>query len=253
MKTTRDTLWNGDLLFEQPARGYGYRFNLDPILLSGFVSPAVQVVDLGAGIGIIGILLLAMGKAKQVTAVEIQTSLAQLADKNIQNNGYTNRMKIINDDLRQVEISHADLVVFNPPYFRNNEGHGASEYSRDIARHERNGTLADFVAKAIKLATRPKNTHAVHSIIGRVGAIIPVRRGEELEKLLISNKHITILRRRFVQPREQSAAKYLLIEASYQEHNEIYKNNTLTENPLIVHKDDGRSYTDEVCELLRDW
>ena len=34
---TRDTFWHGRLAVWQPARGHGYRFNLDPVILARFL------------------------------------------------------------------------------------------------------------------------------------------------------------------------------------------------------------------------
>lgn len=239
MNTTRDTLWHGELVFTQPARGCGYRFNLDPILLASFVSPAEHAVDLGAGVGIIGILLLATGRARRVTAVEIQPQLAALARENAHANGLAGRLQVIEGDFREVSVTNADAVVFNPPYFRANEGHGALDNGRDAARHERHGTLADFAAWATATAGT-----------GHIAAIVPAGRGEELERLLATATRPTCSRRRLVLPRAHSPAKHWLIEAAHSPSGAQAQ--PRLEPALVVHQASGRAFSDEVRQLLRE-
>src|SRR5262249_23627204 len=64
---TQDAIFSGRLRLCQPARGAGYRFNLDPVLLAGFAAGGEHVVDLGAGCGVLGLALLVLGKAERLT------------------------------------------------------------------------------------------------------------------------------------------------------------------------------------------
>ena len=50
---TRDTLLKGTLALWQPAKGHGYRYNLDPVLLSGFAPAKGTILDLGSGCGVL--------------------------------------------------------------------------------------------------------------------------------------------------------------------------------------------------------
>ena len=170
---TRDTFWHGRLAVWQPARGHGYRFNLDPIVLARFCPKADVAVELGTGCGILSLLLLSVGKVRRVTAVEVQPILADLACRNAAENGLQNRLKVAQADLREVHGPQADLVAFNPPYFRKGEGRSSPHPGRDAARREQHGTLADFVACARRLVA-PQGT---------VAAVIPYARVAELKQL----------------------------------------------------------------------
>jgi tRNA1Val (adenine37-N6)-methyltransferase len=169
----RDTFWQGRLTVFQPARGCGYRFNLDPVLLAQFAESAHHVVELGAGCGILSLLLLAANKAAQVTAVEVQPELAELCQRNAAANGFAQRLQVVRGDLRHTALPRADAVVFNPPYFAAHTGKASPQWGRDAARHERHGTLNDFV-QAAAAAVLPG---------GPVAAIVPVGRSEELRRL----------------------------------------------------------------------
>lgn len=232
-RVTRDTLWGGDLVFWQPARGAGYRFNLDPVLLAGFVPAAPHILDLGAGCGIVGGLLLAQDKAERVTCVEIQPSLASLAVRNAEENGVEKRTRVLTGDLRTIELPRANAVVFNPPYFRVGEGRTSPEPGREIARRERHGTLRDFVRRGFDALDGT----------GSIYCIVRIDRGPELERI-VSASGGTLVRRRTVIPRAGAEPRHVLVEA----RNE--RGLPCTEDePLVVHE--GAGYTSEVRELLR--
>ena len=165
--------WRGRLQVWQPPRG-GYRFGLDSVLLARFCPPARSVCDLGAGCGIIGLLLLCAGKARQVSAIERQGELAELACRNAAGNGFAGRMRVIQADLREQSLPRHDLVVFNPPYFRRGEGRSCGHPQREAARREHWGTLHDFAARAVASLTSR----------GLVATVVrPDRGGELIEHL----------------------------------------------------------------------
>ncbi|MEM6531527.1 MAG: methyltransferase [Myxococcota bacterium] len=232
-RVTRDTLWGGALVFWQPARGAGYRFNLDPVLLSGFVPPAKHILDLGAGCGIVAGLLLAQDKAERVTCVEIQPSLAALALRNAEENGVEERTDVLTGDLRELDIPKADTVVFNPPYFRVGEGRTSPEPGRDIARRERHGTLRDFVR------------HGFDALdgTGSLYCIVRSDRGPELDRIAAACGG-TVVRTRPVAPRAGAEARHVLVEAKNERG--LPRQD---EAPLVVHE--GEGYSPEVRALLR--
>ncbi len=114
---TLDEFLDGRLRLIQS--GKGYRFSIDAILLAQFVTikPGDVVVDLGAGCGIISLILLLEKPVGYVIALEIQKHLVDQAVRNAALNGFTDRMGVLLGDLRQVPLgrSIADAVVCNPP------------------------------------------------------------------------------------------------------------------------------------------
>lgn len=153
MDIVRDSFWRGRLIVWQPARGQGYRFNVDSVVLAAAVPPARHLLDLGAGCGILGLLLLASGRVGRVTAVEVQPELAALVRRNAQANGLAARLRVLELDLRCLTEpldggALVDGVAFNPPYFPRTAARAAANPCRDGARRELHGGLADFVACA---------------------------------------------------------------------------------------------------------
>lgn len=233
---TRDTLLGGELVLWQPARGQGYRFNLDPVLLAGFAPAARHVVDLGAGCGVLGLLLLALDKAERVTAIERQSQLADLARRNAKENGLSGRVAVVTGDIRQVEPPRADAAVFNPPYFKLGEGRAPADPGRSAARHEQHGTLADFVDRALDTVRDS----------GPISLIVRQQRAGELRRLA-RERDVSIVRSRAVVPRTGDAPQHALVELRASGGA-----TEIVEPPLVVHAGAGRAYSDEVRALLSE-
>lgn len=128
---TDDALFGGALTLRQPARGSGYRVNVDAILLAAFAGHALAggglderrtarlAVDLGAGVGAVSLSLLHLGLADAVTLVEVDAAVAALARENLAENAYADVGQVVVGDVRQTDAAvapKADLVVCNPPY-----------------------------------------------------------------------------------------------------------------------------------------
>lgn len=238
MQLTHDSLLQGRLTLWQPARGQGYRFNLDPVLLAGFCSPGEHVVDLGAGCGVVGLLLVAMGKAERLTAVELQPDLAELIRRNAADNGLADRVDICCDDVRSIAAGSlaADRIVFNAPYFRANHGRNAQSSGRDRGRHERHGTLADFVACSVRCSRAPT----------RIAAIVRAERGAEI-RAAFDAASAGLTRQRPVLSRTGGRLRHVLVEATPAAATGACRQ----EPALIVHQERGRDFSDEVAGWLR--
>lgn len=230
---TRDALWGGRLVLWQPARGQGYRFNLDPVLLAHFATGGEHVVDFGAGCGVVGLLMLALGKAQRVTAVELQPDLAQLAQRNAAENCLSDRFTVLCGDLRTAEVPRGDAVVFNPPYYPLGSSRASPDVGRDWARREHHGTLADFARLALR-TLEPQ---------GRAAAIVPAARASELQghfRRMGAHLH----RRRVVVPRAHGPTQHVLLEAGH-DARPFYE-----EPPLPLHVGEGRDFSDEVGDWV---
>lgn len=150
--TTTDTLFSGAVALRQPGRGEGYRVNVDAILLAAFASGILcrrpracqHAVDLGAGVGAVGLSLLHFGAVDRVTMIEIDPDLADLARENAAANGWTSRIAVTTRSVIDAfyDESEADLVVCNPPYVPPGRGRPPAEPIRG-AKHGELGTFLD--------------------------------------------------------------------------------------------------------------
>lgn len=203
---SHDTLFDGNLSCTQSREGY--RFSIDAVLLAHFTAPRRQdqVLDLGAGCGVVSLILAYRHPAIALTCLEIQDSLAELISHNIARNDLADRMRLVLGDLRCIEkllpVGVFDLVVCNPPYYGLGRGHQNPQDEQAVARHELKASLPDIV-QAAAFALRTK---------GRLVMVYPAARGAAL---------LASLRQRGLEPKRLQAvypfpgadASLLLVEA----------------------------------------
>jgi tRNA1(Val) A37 N6-methylase TrmN6 len=239
LEPTRDSLRGGELVLWQPARGAGYRFNLDPVLLADFSRARGHVLDLGCGVGVLGLLLLAAHKAERVTGAEIQPGLVDLARKNVQENGYGERMAVLAGDARVLSLPEVDAIVCNPPYFKSDAGRGGADEGRTIGRHERHGTLAELVGVGVRALAHG----------GSFSVVITAERSRELRGVF-EELGASGIRRRLVVPRAGRPAGHALVEAVFPAAGARRPGAVLVdeEPALVVH--DGADYSAEVRRIL---
>lgn len=96
------------------------KLGTDSVLLSRFatVHRGNRVLDLGCGVGVLGVLLGERCDGLTLDGVEIVAQAAELAAQNLRENGL--RGEILCQDLRRPGWflkGHYDLIVSNPPYF----------------------------------------------------------------------------------------------------------------------------------------
>jgi tRNA1Val (adenine37-N6)-methyltransferase len=185
----------------------GYRFSIDAILLSQFVTikRGDRVVDLGTGCGIIPLILLLTRPVGQTFGLEIQRDLADQAARNIVLNGYENRMGVILGDIKHPPFapSSSDVVTCNPPYRPKNSGRINPDLQRAIARHEMLASLGDILNAASRTLRAKGRLAMIYPAVRLVEVLVRMR-GFNLEPKRI----------RVVYPGMEAEAKLALIEAS---------------------------------------
>jgi tRNA1(Val) A37 N6-methylase TrmN6 len=141
-----DALFAGRLTLLQPRRGY--RVNVDTLLLAGFATVARprarRVVDLGAGVGALGLAYAFLGSAGRLDLVERDPVLARLSAENLVRAGATGESHLVDlerDGLPPALRGAADVVLSNPPFFPPEAGTAANGAKRGA----RSGPLSPFL------------------------------------------------------------------------------------------------------------
>ncbi|MEE6663092.1 tRNA1(Val) (adenine(37)-N6)-methyltransferase [Limosilactobacillus fermentum] len=186
-----------------------FAFSLDAVLLAAFVRPSQKrrglLVDLCAGNGAVG-LFLNRRFAGRVVEVELQQRLADMADRSIQLNDLADRYQVINADVKDVyqyvAKDQADVVVCNPPYFKDQP---ASQKNPNpylaIARHELTIDLATVCDRMSGLLKMNGHGYLVH-------------RPDRLTEILatLADHRLEPKRIQFVYPKPGMDANMVLIE-----------------------------------------
>jgi len=199
-----DAVLNGRLKLIQSEKGY--RFSMDALLLSEFVSvkPGDFLVDLGTGCGVIPMALLLTSPLKHALGLEIQQDLVSQASRNLVINGLSEKMEIIRGDIRRAPLSEkiADIVTCNPPYRKADSGRINPDFSKAVARHEILASLDDILGAAERLLRKK----------GRLAMIYP---SERLTGLITRCRRFNLEPKRLqvVYPSLHSSSKLALMEA----------------------------------------
>src|SRR5215510_9763027 len=92
----------GGMIISQPERGY--RFTSDTVALTEFIriEPWESLLDLGTGVGVIPLLVWQRSPFRFALGVELQKELAQLARNNVRANSLSERIFILQSDLRSL-------------------------------------------------------------------------------------------------------------------------------------------------------
>jgi tRNA1(Val) A37 N6-methylase TrmN6 len=195
---TEDALLGGRVQLLQPARGY--RVAIDAVLLAAAVDavPGQHILDLGAGVGAVGLCLAARLAGCSVVGIELQPALAELAERNANLNGLADRVRTVVHDLARplpADLGRFDHVVTNPPYLAAAVADPSPDPSKALATVESSADLAHWLATATAAAEPAGTLLIIHrsdrldEILGHLGRLgwadITVKRLPPAARILV--------------------------------------------------------------------
>ncbi len=119
------------------------KIGTDAVLLGIWteVKGANRVLEVGAGSGVISLLLASRNAESKIDAVEIDEDSCVEAGENFANSPFAERLRVLKDDFNAfvaVNKTKYDLIVSNPPFFVNDMK--STDPKKKLARHT--GTLS---------------------------------------------------------------------------------------------------------------
>lgn len=213
-------------------------FGMDAVLLSSFcdIRPNSRIVDLGTGTGIIPLLLWGKNKVKKIYGIEIQSEVAEMAQRTVKMNNLLGDIEIINIDLRDAPeilgVNKFDVVTTNPPYMAIGEGKINPEDKKAVSRHELMCTLEDVIRVSSRLLRHNGRFFMVHRPHRLVDILYLLRKYKLEPKLL-----------RFIHPKAGEKPNLVLVKSIKASQPELK-----IEKPIYVYNEDG-SYTDEIYDI----
>lgn len=205
-----DAFLGGRLSLCQPVRGH--RSGTDAVLLAA-AAPAGftgRAADLGAGVGAVGLSLALREPDVRVDLVEIDPDLCRLAARNIEANGLSGRVAVMEVDLLgPAEVRRAaglasgsvDLVLTNPPFDEAGRGRPSPDPARRRAHVSDAGDLETWFGAAADM-------------LRHKGLLVAILRADGLARALsaLGNAYggMTVLP---VHPRAEAAATRILLRA----------------------------------------
>lgn len=176
-------------LFDYPNRYImqikdGFKFSLDSLLLAEFISLRQSdklILDMCTGNAPVPLVLSLKTDAK-IIGFELQKDIAELAWESISINGLDKQIKVINDDVKNIDEffkpNSFDVITCNPPYFKINDDKSKNKNDYlTLARHE----IAIDLETIFKLVNR---------FLKDNGNFYMVHRSERLDEIIIfANKY----------------------------------------------------------------
>jgi tRNA1Val (adenine37-N6)-methyltransferase len=135
-------------------RKKGYRTSVDAMLLAYFAyrqGAFKSAVDLGAGTGLVSIVLALANPAARLFLIEKQDDAAGRCRENLRLNGVHDQCEVYVHDLADgapSQLRDVDLVVSNPPFHRTAGRLLPTDLERLTAHYETTANIAQFAACA---------------------------------------------------------------------------------------------------------
>lgn len=235
---TLDALSGQFRIFQYKA---GHRFSTDDLLAAWYgtshAPSAARVLDLGSGIGSVGMTAAWRLPGARFVTVEAQAISLSLAKKSIAYNGLGDRYDARLGDFRDAGVLRPDetfdLVLGSPPYFPLDAGVLGDHEQKVACRFEVRGDVGDYCRVA-----------AQHLAPGGLFAIVfPVNPPAQLERVLEGARAagLTIVRRRDVVLKEgEPPLLGVFAMVRSEDLPERFRASTWVEPPLTIRTKDGQ-------------
>lgn len=139
----------------------GLKITDDAILLSKFIKGYFDTnyknarekktfLEIGAGQGVISLLLSETAIVSKIFAVEIQEKIFKILKKNVEINKLNDKIIPINKDIKSVEGEY-DFIFSNPPYKKINSGKMPRNEAERVSKYEVLLTLEELILEIKRL------------------------------------------------------------------------------------------------------
>ena len=181
-----------------------FKITSDPLLLTAFsrenIKKSGTLLDIGAGNGILPLLLVSNIYLTKISAVEIQKDSFDCLERNIALNSLSDKIIPYHTDINDFfPDSEFDYIISNPPYYRKSSGSLPQSEEISIAKFEIKMTLDNLIFNIKRLL---KN-HGFFYIIIIPGRLNDLLKAVYFHKLNIS-KLTTVI--------HNDKTKFILIE-----------------------------------------
>lgn len=215
------------------------KIGTDGILLGAWVElkDPYSILDIGAGTGVIGLMMAQRSDAGLIDAIEIDDDAYEQCVDNFENSPWNDRLFCYHASLNEFaeemkDEEKYDLIISNPPFYT--EDFKGTDEVRNQARFADALPFADLVENAALLLAEE----------GQFAVIIPF---SEEEKFLELAKKVNLFPQRITRVRgtNDSPLKRSLLQLSLSE-------TTVEEFELII-ETSRHQYTPEYIELVKDF
>jgi len=212
------------------------KVGVDGVLLGAWadVSEKTAILDIGAGTGLIALMLAQRSTAK-ITAIEIEQKAATEARENVASSPWKDRIEVLHtsfQELAQTTSVKFDLLVSNPPFFT--KASKAASNERTLARHNDSLSFEELILHSSEL---------LHEN-GSLALIIPADAFDVLNNLADSSG-LFLKRLTRIHPKPSKPVNRMLVQWTKKKSDAEIKE-------ISIYQNDG-SFTKDYIDLTRDF
>ena len=130
-----------------------HKVGTDAMLLGAYIDASKQSLglDIGAGTGVLSLMLAQRNPNIQITCIEIDKKSSDECSANIMESPWSNRIHLINHDFIEYQFTQKfDLIFTNPPYYLTDN---SSNESNERTKHITPESLLSWLNKIAELLT----------------------------------------------------------------------------------------------------
>lgn len=221
-------------------RNVAMKVGTDSVLLGAWTkvdtSKKIHALDIGAGSGILSIMLAQRSANILIDGVEVDEQAFIQAQENVSLCPWADRINLYNESFQDFTKQHSkayDLIISNPPYFI--QSLASPDEQRSIARHSDSLSQEDLLTGVLKLLC----SEGIFSVIFPVNEGFSFIQKAEREGLYCNRKTS-------IKANPQKEAKRLLLEFS--QIKTVFEETELCIDTGVRHQ-----YNPEYIELTKDF
>lgn len=215
----------------------------DACLFGAWVAEALKcngnvknVLDIGAGTGLLSLMIAQKNLDSQIDAIEIDEEAYEQAKENVAISSFAEQINVINGDVKTVAFPKKyDAIISNPPFYEREIP--STDQKKNIAHHHSGLTLDELLPIIGRSLTAQ----------GMFYLLLPFKRNEEIKKMLLKQK---LFASKLVFVKQSTKHDYFRIMLSG-----ILSNTRETETAIdeLAIWNDEQEYTNEFVDLLKDY
>jgi tRNA1Val (adenine37-N6)-methyltransferase len=211
-----------------------HKVGTDAMLLGAYIDTSKHSLglDIGAGTGVLSLMLTQRNPTIQITCIEIDEKSSEECSSNIKESPWSNRIHLINHDFIEYQFTRKfDLIFTNPPYYLTDNS------SNDDTMRTKHITLTKIEEWFFKIAS-------LLLLEGVVWMIWPSESSERIIEIALKHKLLVLSKINLYSKANHLTRTILCF--SFQE------NNVVKEDALIIRNHDN-SYSDAYRSLTSDF
>lgn len=194
------------------------------------------ILDIGAGTGLLSLMLAQKNSDYTIKAIEIDKEAAMQATKNFLDSPWSTQLKLIHTDAKEyTPTDQSDLIISNPPFYE--EELRSPNSSKNRAHHDEGLVLGDLIA-IIKKQLCPE---------GSFYLLLPYKRKSEIIKRL-HQEQLYIQKEVLVKPSPAKDYFRMLIKGTH-----FTKTPCPTQTLEMQIQDENGHYSPAFLALLKDY